>query len=215
MPTSDEGHAVLQSYFFASARFDEDGSHLLPQLAVLEQSERFAYHPIVQQLGGYVLDDADTSDHHLLVTRSPLIGSVLFLSHDGDTRIVFDSATAFLEAVRETRDKEIEVPDLHPDRSPIAQDQLALSAFMRGLLDSPGLNDVVVALIPSLDLQDIDLLQRLAQDEDFFLGEAVGNEIKNRPSPVLLPIAELCAAHPHPQVARAGDRAVRRILQSG
>ncbi|WP_426389766.1 hypothetical protein [Variovorax sp. R-27] len=215
MPASDEGRAVLQNYLDASARFGKGDSHLLPPLQVLEQSGLFAYHPIIQQLGGYVLDDADTSDHHILATSSPLIGSVLFLAHDGDTRFVFDSGSTFLAAVREAHERGIEVTDLHPDHSPLAKDQSALGAFVRSLLDGQELNDVVVSLIPSLNLEDIDLLRRLAQDEDFFLGEAVGTEIERRPSPALLPIAELCAAHRHPQVARAGERAVRRIRQLG
>jgi hypothetical protein len=209
-PVSEEGRALLQDYFDASASIDEDVSHLLSRLAVVEQSGRFAYHPVVQQLGGYILDDADTSDHHVLVTGSPLIGNVVFLSHDGDTRAVFESGAAYLAAVREAHGRGIDVTDLHPDQSPIAKDQGALSAFVRSLLASE-LGDVVVSLIPSLNLQDIDLLQRLAQDEDFFLGEAVASEIEKRPSAALLPIAELCAAHLHPQVARAGLRAVKRI----
>ncbi|SEK16778.1 MULTISPECIES: hypothetical protein [unclassified Variovorax] len=130
--------------------------------------------------------DADTSNHHRLLTRSPLAASVLFLSHDGDTRVVFDSASAFLEAVRKARDSGLDVPGLHPACSPVAQDQAALSTFIRGLLDAADLGDAVVALVPSMDLQDADLLRRLAQDEDFHLGEAVGIEIGTRPSPALL-----------------------------
>lgn len=211
----DGSAAVLQAYFDALALFDGEGSALLPEPAVREQSERFAYHPIVAQLGGYVLDDADTSDHHVLVTRSPLAGSVLFLAHDADTRVVFDSGVAFLAAVHEARESDVDVTDLHPAQSPLTKDQGALSAFVRGLLVSDELGDMVVCLVPSLDLSDIDLLQRLVQDEDFFLGEAVANEIAKRPSPALLPIAQLCAAHRHPQVARAGERALQRVRQAG
>jgi hypothetical protein len=99
---------------------------------------------------------------------------------------VFDSASAFLEAVREARDSGLDVPELHPACSPVAQDQAALSTFIRGLLDAADLGDAVVAPVPSMDLQDADLLRRLAQDEDFHLGEAVGIEIGTRPSPALL-----------------------------
>lgn len=207
--------AVLQAYFDALARFDAEGSALLAPPAVREHSERFAFHPVVAQLGGYVLDDADTSDHHVLVTRSPLAGSVLFLALDADTRTVFDSGAAFLAAVREARETDADVTDLHPAQSPIAKDQVALGAFVRALLASEELGDVVVCLVPSLDLADTDLLQRLVQDEDFFLGEAVANEITKRPSPALLPMAQLCAAHRHPQVARAGQRALQRVRQTG
>jgi hypothetical protein len=215
MPASDEGQAVLQNYFDAVTHFAECGPHLLSRQSVLERSGLFSPHPTVEQLGGYVLDDADTSDHHILVTSPPLIGSVLFLSHDGDTRIVFDSAETFLAAVREAHERGIDVTDLHPDLSPLAKDQVALSSFVRQVLETRALNDVVVTVIPSMDLTDLDLLQTLAQDEDFFLGEAVAIEIEKRPSPALLPIAELCAAQRHPQTAETGERAVRRIRRLG
>lgn len=215
IPGSDEGRAVLRDYLDASARLGEDDSPLLPPLKVLEQSGLFAYHPIIEQLGGYVLDDTGTSDHHILATSSPLMGSVLFLAHDGDSRFVFESGTTFLAAVREAHERGIDVADLHPDHAPLAKDQSALGAFVRSLLDRQGMNDVVICLLPSLNLEDIDLLRRLAQDEDFLVGEAVGRAIERRPSQALLSIAELCAAHRHPQVARAGERALRRIRQPG
>ncbi len=215
LPATKEARAVLQDYLDASAYIAGGDSHLLSSAAVLEQSGLFAYHPVIQELGGYILDDLGTSDHHVLVTSSPLVGCVLFLAHDGDTRCVFDSGLSFLSAVHAAHESGVSVTDLHPKCSPLAEDQSALGVFVRGLLDRQELKDVVVSLIPSLNLEDIDLLRTLARDEDFFLGEAVGREIERRPSPTLLSIAELCAAHGHAQVAQAGERAVRRIRQLG
>lgn len=207
----EDALAVLQRYFDELARVDREGTPLLLPESVMAQTELFAYHPIIQQLGGYVLDDADTSNQHLLLTTPPLAGSVFFLSHDGDTRVVFDSASAFLEAVRTARDRGMDVPDLHPALSPPATDQLGLGVFIRSLLETGDSTELVVALVPSLDLRDTALLVQLADDEDFYLGEAVALEIGKRPSTELLPIAERCAAHPHTQVAQAGERAVGKI----
>lgn len=210
-PQAPEARAVLRRYFDALAAVDREGTPLLSPDELMAQTELFAYHPAIRQLGGHVLDDADTSDHHLLLTTPALAGSVLHLAHDGDTRVVFDSAAAFLEAVGAARDAGIDVPDLHPALSPPATDQRGLAALVRSLLESGDATEVVVALVPSLDLRDAGLLVQLVEDEDFYLGEAVALEIVKRPSPELMPIAERCAAHPHTQVAQAGERAVRSI----
>jgi hypothetical protein len=96
--------------------------------------------------------------------------------------------------------------------SPVAKDQKALANFIHALLRQAS-NDLVVSLVPSLDLKDLSLLQLLASDADFFLAEAIAMEIEKRPSKALLQIAVRCADHVHPQVSVAGARAVRCIQQ--
>lgn len=71
--------------------------------------------------------------------------------------------------------------------------------------------DVAVQLIPSLNLYDYTLLNRMAVADNFFLAEAIAIEIRKRPRPDLLRIAEQCRAHPHAQVAKAGAAAVAAI----
>ena len=71
--------------------------------------------------------------------------------------------------------------------------------------------EVALALIPSLDLTGHGMLARLATHEDFFLAEAVADEIVRRPEPALAAIAALCAAHAHPQASSAGHRALRAL----
>jgi hypothetical protein len=206
---------TLDEYFDAidDPLFAELG--LLSKEDATELTEDLGGQPIVDTLQGFALDDPDTSDHHLLLGKAPLEGCVLFLAHDGASRVVFDSLQSFLQAAREAGEQGEELRDLHPEGSPVAGDQHALGALMNDLLDDGTLTDVVVALIPSLDLLDLALLERLAKDEDFFLGEAVAVEIGRRPTKALAPIAQLCAAHPHPQVADAGKRALGWIERSG
>jgi hypothetical protein len=126
--------------------------------------------------------------------------------------VVFGSAADFLNSVHKAQAEGLSVSDLHPRLSPVAKDQTALANFIHALLRRE-CNDLVVSLVPSLDLGDLSLLQLLASDADFFLGEAVAMEIEKRPSKALLPIAVTCADHVHPQVFVAGSRAVRRIQQ--
>lgn len=203
---------MLQEYFDQLKCADWTSSSLFDPKTVLEQSKLFAFHPEVQELHGYVLDDENTSNHHFLITVEPLAGSVFFLSHDGDSRVVFESTVDFLVSVRNAEAKGVFVSDFHPRLSPVTKDQNALAKFIHELL-SRECNDLVTSLVPSLDLEDLSLLQLLANDADFFLGEAVAMEIEKRPSKALLPIAFICADHVVPQVSVAGSRAVRRIQQ--
>jgi hypothetical protein len=203
---------MLQAYFDAMKRADGLPSSLYDPEMVVKQTKLFAAHPTVQELHGYVLDDENTSNRHLFITVPPLAGSVFFLSHDGDSRVVFESGADFLRAAREAQSQSLSVSDCHPAMSPVAKDQAALTALIYALLRR-ACNDVIVSLIPSLDLINLSLLHALASDADFFLGEAVAMEIENRPSSALLPIAMACVGHVHPQVANAGSRALRRIQQ--
>ncbi|UWE14940.1 hypothetical protein [Herbaspirillum huttiense] len=201
---------MLQDYFDQLKCSERTSSALYDHETVVKKSELFAFHPVVQELHGYVLDDENTSNHHLLITAGPLAGSVFFLSHDDDSRVVFENTADFLDAVGKAETEGLSVTDLHPRLSPVAKDQIALAKFIRELL-SRECNDLVVCLLPSLDLADLSLLQLLANDDDFFLGEAVAMEIEKRPSKVLLPVAAICADHRHPQISIPGLRAVRSI----
>ena len=203
---------MLQEYFDEMKYGDWTCSSLLDADTVIERSKIFAFHPTVRELHGYVLDDENTSNHHFLITVEPMAGSVFFLSHDDASRVVFESAADFLYSVRKAQVEGLSISDLHPRLSPVARDQTALENFVHALLRK-GCNDLVVSLVPSLDLENLSLLQLLTSDADFFLGEAVAMEIEKRPSVALLPIATTCADHVHTQVAAAGSRAVRRIQQ--
>jgi hypothetical protein len=110
-----------------------------------------------------------------------------------------------------TRDCFLE--DLHPQCAPPAPDQDALGRFIHGLLDTGEDDDVqvVLTLIPSLDLSDGPLLRRLAAHDDFFVPEALADAIAARPASGLRHFPALCQAHPHSQVSRAGQGALTAI----
>lgn len=174
-------------------------------------TKKFSSHPLVRELDGLVLDDPNTSNHHILLRRYPFEGHVLYLSHDDNSRIVYASLLEFLGAADEAKASSQFLPELHPVVSPHGMDQEALSRLVCGLVETEEGIEVALALIPSMDLSDIDLLANLAKHEDFFVGEAVGEEIAKRPSDTLRQAALLCSKHPHPQTARAGAKALRAI----
>src|ERR1700741_3288127 len=57
-----------------------------PARAVELTTKFLEFHPVVQALNGFVLDDGNTSNHHVYLAGPPLNGMVLFLPHDGDAR---------------------------------------------------------------------------------------------------------------------------------
>ena len=186
--------------------------NLLDRRAADALTGKFSFHPLVRVLDGLVLDDPDTSDHHVLLRGHPFEGHVLYLAHDDASRIVFPSLERLLDAADRAKAGGLALPDLHPRVSPHAMDQGAVSDLVRRLVEGPEEEiDVALALIPSMDLSDTDLLATLAANPDFFVAEAVADEIAKRPSAALRPVALLCSQHSHPQAAEAGLRAFRAI----
>ena len=208
--------AALDAYFdrVGNARY---AGHLRNEVNLLDRtgaeklSGLFSEHPTIQVIGGVVLDDPETSNHHVFATKSPVAGQVLFLSHDGETRIMFASLDEFVDAADRAVNEGRWLTDLHPLCSPLSKDQKGLAELIRNLCAGNQDEDTAVELIPSLDLSDVDLLEYLVAARNFFLAETVAVEIAKRPMKYLLGVAELCSAHPHPQAARAGSEAVRAI----
>jgi hypothetical protein len=210
--------AELDAWFAHIADGAPDAS-LRRQLGLLDPAQSaaltqdLAFHPLVATLGGILLDDPETSNFHLYLTSSPLSGGIFYLSHDGDSQLVFPSQGALMSALGEASPQDRFLEDLHPPCAPLAQDQAALGRFIDGLLDSHEDDDiaVVLVLIPSLALSDCGLLDRLAAHEDFFVAQALADAIAKRPAAGLRGLAERCHAHPHPQVASAGARALAAV----
>lgn len=192
----------------ASLHLPQDHSQqLLTRAEARHLSQQMHFHPLMQQLGGLILDDVQTSNHHLYVSTGPLRGAVCWLSHDGASRIVYASLSDFLSAAIAARAEHQLLEDRHPELSPIAEDQHALGHWILTMLEEADADVRVPALIPSLDLTDFALLHQLASHEDFYIAEAIALEICRRPHKALAEVAQTCAQHPHPQAAKAGGRA--------
>ena len=168
--------------------------HLLTARAGCSWTRSLRGHPIVEALDGVVLDDVETSNHHVYVNAGPLKGAVFFLCHDGDSRIVYASLAEFLSAAHRARSTGQLLEDHQPPRSTIASDQAGLSKWIRELLTLDNSDELVPLFVPSLDLSDRLLLRELAGDKNFFIVESVALEIAARPTPQLTEIAELCVS---------------------
>ncbi|MGJ7542294.1 hypothetical protein [Variovorax sp. LT1R16] len=208
--------AELDLYFerVGSGRYSGQFSNevnLLEQVQAQKTTDQMSGHPTIEALGGFILDDSETSNFHVFASRSPIAGQVLYLTHDGDTRVVFGSLLEFVDAAEQAVAQECFLSELHPVLSPLCEDQRGLVNLIERLCEDDGGEDIAVQLIPSLDLHDTEFLGRLVVSDNFFLAEAIAIEIKKRPRLDLLRIAEQCSAHLHPQAARAGAAAVSAI----
>lgn len=184
---------------------------LLSLKEMIEKSIEFrSFHPLVQVLDGIILDDPETSNHHMLIGTSALAGMVFYLSHDDDSRVVFADLPAYLAAAGQAFEDGDFLDEHHAARSPIAPDQVALRALLSSLALHDDSDVIIPALVPSLELTDPDFLIALI-GEDFTIGEAVAREIIRRPAPELLPVAQFCENHSHPQVSGPGAKARQAI----
>lgn len=194
-------------------RFDAE-VHLLDLDDALQLTREFGFHPIVRQFDGLVLDDARTGNHHVLLRHGPLAGQVFHLAHDGEGRVVFPSALHLLAAADRALENGTRLSAAHPAGAPAAPDQAGLAGVMARAMAAGQEGDIVLPLIPSLDLRDLGLLQRLVHTNDFLIVEAVANEIARRPAPELRDIACQCCVHPHAHAARAGRAALRALAKA-
>ncbi|HET7233612.1 MAG TPA: hypothetical protein VFJ16_26605 [Longimicrobium sp.] len=225
----DEVPADLLAYFEEIG--DDPPETLYRAAEAVETTLDFrGFIPLIQVLGGVILDDANTSNHHFYVTTPPLAGMVGFMSHDGDSRIVFASLPEFAARARSAIEQDELLEDLHPAASPPAADQPALSAFISRLLDDyEELDDgeekdlaigVLVAIIPSMDLTDHELLSRLASHPNLYLPEVVGDTITKRPCAGALRdraavrVASAAAGRGGGEAGAGGDRR-RRVICPG
>lgn len=180
--------------------------NLLTHVDAEELTRKFCGHPMIDRLDGLVLDDPNTSNHHVLLRCPPLAGQILFLAHDDDSRVVFSSLQEFIDSARQVQIQDAPLTTFHPAIAPLAPNPIELAVLIRQLM-ADELVDVALCLIPSLDLSDTSLLIELAAHDDFFVAEAVAKAILARPSRALMAVATQCAMHEHPQAARAGRAA--------
>lgn len=115
--------SVIASYFDVISTGNYSNLHQIDlnllELAASESlTEDFLFHPLIHTFDGLVLDDADTSNHHILLCRSPFEGYILYLSHDDRSKIVFSSLVELLNAADKAKITNKPLSELHPLVSP-------------------------------------------------------------------------------------------------
>jgi hypothetical protein len=143
-----------------------------------------------------------------------------FLKHDDDSTVIFETLEDYSVAARSAINAERFLEESHWENeydrplSVTARDQDALTRAMEHLLEDEDDEDAVALLlvyIQTLDLSNMELLERLVRHPDMYVVEAVGDAITRLPRSEVRAIATMVSEHEHPQVAAAGKRALSAI----
>ena len=190
------------------------GINLLPPLEVAQLTAEFReFHPLIQQTGALILDDADTSDYHCYIPELPIAGSVMYLKHDGCTSVVFANLGDLIRAADQAIENGLGLDEFHLPFGPLATDQERLSEKISSLYhqQDDDVEAAILLLLESSSLSHGSLFNELATDDNFYFGEAIANTILARPRASLAGLAEVCSRHPHPQVSRPGTKALHAV----
>jgi hypothetical protein len=161
--------------------------------------------------GLIALEDANNSNPYCYVTKGPTAGSVMYLCHDGDSRIAFSSLRGFMAAIDTAIANRTRIDDLPRDPALAGLDRSDIVAHVARLAEGNGAIEEICVLVPLLSTTEAGLVNVLSQHPDFFVREVVAHLLVAYPNIDLFVAAERLAADPHPQVARPGKRALSAV----
>ncbi len=206
----------LEAHFSAgidpsSTGRDDIVLNLLTRKAALEMTKILFDDPEIWYLGGIVLDDGNTSNYHVYLTRPPFAGAIMYWQHDDAFPIAFASLADFLMAVEHAKETGEWLTSFHT--SPFLPDQAGLVAFIHAMIAEGTEEHFRMAdmAIDCVARPDDALLTRLLTHPYYFFAESVGYYIARHPDRSLRPFAQQCSVHENHQARWAGDSALKAI----
>ena len=200
---------------FAGDHFPTDlelSINILRLPSAIEYTAGIHRHTILGVPFGLVaLEDANNSNPYCYVTKGPTRGSVMYLCHDGDSRIAFSSLRDFMAAIETAITNRTWIDDLPRDETLAGLDRIAIVGHATRLAEADGAAEEICVLVPLIPTTEVGLMNILSQHTDFFVREAVAERLAANPNVALLAAAERLAADQHPQVARPGKRALSAV----
>jgi hypothetical protein len=169
--------------------------------------------PIGAELGLVVLDDADDSNPHCLITAGPASGMVVHFCHDPEPTLCYQGLTHFLDALRSARDNGVDIDKLPKLALTPHANQSDLVAHLRSYLarDDSSATTLLHIHYPLLDPERVDVLVETAGHADFLVRETAARFVDVHRRPGHRRVAETLAADPYPQVAEPARRALRAL----
>lgn len=164
--------------------------------------------PAMAPLGLWALDDANDSNPYTYISKGPCAGMILHLSHDDSSEIAFGSLAKFVEAMHRAGGNALDIGEIEPQPEPRPLNDELWSLATKDNEDATFL--IAIYLPIAADLQP-DTKTVLASHGDFFVREAFATFLADNGSSEDLSLAEDLLADAMPQVARAGEAAVRTI----
>ena len=178
----------------------------------LKYTEGIQEHAVLGRPFGLIaLDDANNSNPFCYITKGPTRGSILYLCHDGESRITFSSLRDFIAAIEVAIAERTWIEELRPDATLSALDSDAVAEYVARLLENGDHTEEICVLIPLLNTSKLKLMESLAKHHDFFIREGVAHQIAANPNVALLDFCNLLATDKHPQVARPGQQALAAV----
>jgi hypothetical protein len=185
----------------------------LTRRAAVEYAESIRQVPVGEQLGLVPLEDADNSKPFCYITRGPATGMILqFNRGDGQT-LRYPSLASFVSALRRAKESGIDIEDLEPVPIPAAAKQADISIrLIEALSMEPREAEFAVEhLLPLLDPENIDVLDRLSQADNFLIRECVAIFLERNPRTQHEHMAQRLAADKYGQVASPAAAAAKII----
>jgi hypothetical protein len=179
----------------------------------IAHSTRFREMPIAAALGLVVLDDANDSNPHCLITRGPASGMVVHFSHDSEPTLAFPDLATFLHSLRAAVRHHRDIDHLERHRFSPLPNQRALRSTLQALLESDDDDAprVVAILFPLLDPDERDTVLLAGSNVDFLIREVAALFVEAHPAVHFRQLAQALSEDSYPQVAGPARRALQLI----
>ncbi|MEM8930764.1 MAG: hypothetical protein AAGE94_06290 [Acidobacteriota bacterium] len=181
----------------------------------LESTMALAEWLIPDELGLWVLDDANDSNPFCYITKGPCRGAILHFRHDDAATVAFPSLESWLTALHAAGRDEIDIDEMPRPEAPTFE---CAALIRQRLPDDTEENETLVCLYLSCSgpLPD-DLVAALARHESFYIRESLAEWLVRHPAEQHLGLAEALAADGYRQVAVHGvaaRKAINRLIHS-
>jgi hypothetical protein len=190
---------------------------LAPEAAARATEALRREHPLAEELGLVVLNDAGDPDVYGYVTRGPATGAVLFVPHDDGLSLAFPSLASLNEALRAAATAGTPLYELaHPPPAPAA-DQAGVREAIRDAVATGGDDeaDVLGVFLPLLSPDDVGTLRLAVESRDFLVREVAARFMAAAPRAAQVPLLEALCRDTYGQVWRPARRALSALNVAG
>lgn len=201
----------------ASLHSEPLGIAVLGRDACREYSRAVRGSALGEALGLVALEDANNSMPYCYVVRGPSAGMVLQFNRLDGQSLRYPSLAAFAAALRTALAEGTHIDDLAPAAIPPSARQAEVVARLLGALapraDQDAYADAaaLVELLPLLHPDNLQVLEALAADSDFYIREYVALFLKRHARPEYEAMARRLAEDRYGQVARPAAEAAKAI----
>ncbi|PCJ56846.1 MAG: hypothetical protein COA79_17990 [Planctomycetota bacterium] len=204
---------------FLSKRESLNNSELSIQILSIEESVEYSVKlsgiAAFESLCLLPIEDSENSNPYCYVNNGPLKGAIIYLSHDDSAKVMCESIKSF-ETALNLIIKNGEYFDEIENYFQTISKTYNLDFEINSLLNMPEEFEDIVEFqiciyIPLIEINNISLLDSIANYDNMFIQEALIQQIKKAPLKEHLNLATLLGANPNPQVSDVAKDALIAI----